>query len=1414
MQALVSLRLALAHLQQEAGPDRRATFRADMMRFSYSSDTANPVAWKDVRNPMWTGVQRTDRPFQLPSWIISGRGDSSLGTNNSQMVSLSLPTGALSTATPYWNSAANPISYPTNYWIPWESYTGGTDSSKIVLVGDATATIAENEGSDPLSGRPDGRVSLPPVSLPDNNVSGRYCYWVGDEGVKANISLIDPRVQTSTATNSSVAIARRGVGRTGVELLTGFSNYQVGDIDSRIRSADQLKLLSSSVFSDSTGNIAKALWPDVTLVSQGLFTDNKWGGLQIDLSTAFEKIYSDFDNSEFGTGDGANESSNGAVTFGFMEGFSGPSITSPVSYGNDWVAFRNWKKTFAYSNNIINVAPVWTVKNPWDIMGFKSSTAAIRGPTWYALRNYHRLYRELASGPQIKARTHFPNAPEFASSSYPSIIGFLHYSQMYNRSVTPRIFTTKYDGTQSPVINNLAQNTPALGNNFLDYIGYDKVYVYGPRGNSYNNTILNNSPAGSFLGPIPTKVSVAPYISRQLVAIGVIKIGNILQLTVSPVTVLHNPYNVQLLVDPQRISIRNLDNWWIQYTRTYASGSLDPYTAQTTDTWTNQEGILSIIKGKNNTKNPNATRFQSLRFDIPKITMEAGEFKVFTADTQNPIYSGTLVNSFNTNNGFYGPCLDNTKTAKAPPQTGFDSTPNELEINNPYTANLSLKLFTNSYMLEGFKIVHEMKDALPTGGATSEAFYNTSNIITELTSSLGRSNYTGLASQIVGNEPSVPSGFNFNIPTNIPDKGSTPYMLGVFDYSIRWANDPSPFTLFVRSNPLAASRRVDARDSTWYHINSSGNTDTFPPGPYFSGTQFYSSTSPSFKLEVRDIRRLDSSVVDTTPGGNAYGGMSNWSANGGVTRAVFTEVPLSAPLSIAQYTHANFGIYDHEPLFLIGNGLAPAFSKNSTSLHYIETLSSAMNTDPPTSSNETTYADPAMMINRALFDRYFLSSIGPVFSNGNEIKSMADGPPNVIDDFIDGISPLANPRIKLVTTNKETARTELKDQKKNHRKVAKHIVNEGAFNIHSMSVRAWAAILAGAKARALSNESGDLSSNARFPRAVRGDNVSASGVNQAPYNTNAAWTGLTNLTDNQLSILAREIVKENLWRMSYYHRDASIGLTGDPLSHRMHGTGTGVTIRDLPAGSANTPPGKLPCPYLGLSQFINRNLCPHLGGGIRYRCGALQSAIIAADVAGAKLSNRSSDGSPDTILNHVGNTYKFSDSLPPSAPPNTNTNYLVPPPSVRQGTGITPTVNGTANQIILPLGTVAPSYTSTNYADVKLGAPTALLQSDILAAIGNSLTIRSDTFTIRAYGDVSDKAGSPAAGACWIEAVVQRLPDFIDPSQDADFAVNGNDAPSPYTSALGHNPNLLPVNINLGRRFVIVSMRILKPNEL
>ena len=64
LNGVASLRLALAHLQQEAGPDRRATARADL--------TQPEATAADVRNPLWTGVWRTDRPNQPPSWLVSG----------------------------------------------------------------------------------------------------------------------------------------------------------------------------------------------------------------------------------------------------------------------------------------------------------------------------------------------------------------------------------------------------------------------------------------------------------------------------------------------------------------------------------------------------------------------------------------------------------------------------------------------------------------------------------------------------------------------------------------------------------------------------------------------------------------------------------------------------------------------------------------------------------------------------------------------------------------------------------------------------------------------------------------------------------------------------------------------------------------------------------------------------------------------------------------------------------------------------------------------------------------------------------------------------------------------------------------------------------------------------------------------
>lgn len=93
------------------------------------------------------------------------------------------------------------------------------------------------------------------------------------------------------------------------------------------------------------------------------------------------------------------------------------------------------------------------------------------------------------------------------------------------------------------------------------------------------------------------------------------------------------------------------------------------------------------------------------------------------------------------------------------------------------------------------------------------------------------------------------------------------------------------------------------------------------------------------------------------------------------------------------------------------------------------------------------------------------------------------------------------------------------------------------------------------------------------------------------------------------------------------------------------------------------------------------------------------------------------------------------------------------------------------------------------------GAPLYLMPSDILAKIGPFLTARSDTFTIRAYGESRDAQGKLLAQVrC--EAVVQRRPEWV-----------GNLLKATDTPAAGS------VEERFGRQFQIVRFRWLNHND-
>ena len=107
------------------------------------------------------------------------------------------------------------------------------------------------------------------------------------------------------------------------------------------------------------------------------------------------------------------------------------------------------------------------------------------------------------------------------------------------------------------------------------------------------------------------------------------------------------------------------------------------------------------------------------------------------------------------------------------------------------------------------------------------------------------------------------------------------------------------------------------------------------------------------------------------------------------------------------------------------------------------------------------------------------------------------------------------------------------------------------------------------------------------------------------------------------------------------------------------------------------------------------------------------------------------------------------------------------------------------------------------------GAPSILTQGDLLTALAPIISVRGDTFTVRAYGEARSNDGGKVLARSWCEATVQRTVQYLDPTnapQDKDFS----------TSPIGNQSlkDLTPTNKWFGRRFVVTSFRWLAPSDV
>lgn len=178
-------------------------------------------------------------------------------------------------------------------------------------------------------------------------------------------------------------------------------------------------------------------------------------------------------------------------------------------------------------------------------------------------------------------------------------------------------------------------------------------------------------------------------------------------------------------------------------------------------------------------------------------------------------------------------------------------------------------------------------------------------------------------------------------------------------------------------------------------------------------------------------------------------------------------------------------------------------------------------------------------------------------------------------------------------------------------------------------------------------------------------------------------------------------------------------------------------------------------PFRSLGDFVNRRLATDATG----LKGALQAAIDATDLSGTA-ANRLNDRAP-TNQDAVG-----------AAP----SGHVLDLEAYRG-------VAGTSSQ--LPVSSRSAFM------------PGHLTQADLLSRIGAALSARSDTFVIRTYGESVNPATDAVEARAWAEAIVQRLPAYVDP------------ALAPESTPVAGTENE-----RFGRRFVIVSFRWLSPEDL
>ncbi len=298
------------------------------------------------------------------------------------------------------------------------------------------------------------RCSLPRVKVPKVEVAttsgdkSYYAYWVEDEGVKADLAWNETLASDTSAAELEHAQARRlsaspgpdygvlgGPFASGVTypLKEGGSNSWLEDLEKAFSPADMGLVMSSTT---DQSDWLKANRHNMAFGNRGVMADVKKGGLRRDLSLAFEMD----GDAEAATATLFNQQTGEFVGGGntTQDPLSAPSTkpggasAKPIGLpAYERFLWRDWNGAGnPFSSEIL--PPGYDPRRA-------SYQPVVRGPNWWALRDYANLYKRLSgSGGDytMEARAYYPNRSSENGYAYSDLHSPFGVTQSYDREIT------------------------------------------------------------------------------------------------------------------------------------------------------------------------------------------------------------------------------------------------------------------------------------------------------------------------------------------------------------------------------------------------------------------------------------------------------------------------------------------------------------------------------------------------------------------------------------------------------------------------------------------------------------------------------------------------------------------------------------------------------------------------------------------------------------------------------------------------------------------------------------------------------------------------------------------------------------------------------------------------------------------